>query len=42
MSYPFPGLVIERSGNVDGSRHVLDGEGASEVAAGDFVTNSRS
>ena len=39
-SYPLPGLVIERPRHVDGPRHVLDGEGAAKVAAGDLVADA--
>ena len=39
MTYSLPGFVVERSGDVNGAGHVLDGEGAAKVAAGDFVTD---
>ena len=39
-SYPLPRLIIERPRYVDCPGHVLDGEGAAEVAAGDLVTDA--
>ena len=41
-TYPLSGLVIERSGDVDGPGHVLHGERAPKVAPSDFVSDSRS
>lgn len=40
-TYSFAGLVVERSGHVNGARHVLDSESSSQVTAGDFVTDFR-
>lgn len=39
-TYPFPSLVVQSSGHVDGSRHVLNGESASYVTACDLVSNT--
>ena len=39
MTYSLPGFVVERSGDVNGAGHVLDGEGAAKGAAGDFGTD---
>ena len=40
-THPLPGFVIQRSGDVNGSRHVLDSEGTSYVTACDLVSNTR-
>ena len=41
-AYPFADFVVERSGHVDGARHVLDSKSTALVTFGDFVTDFRS
>lgn len=40
-THPFPSFVVERACHVDGTGHVLDGEGAAYVPARDLVSNTR-
>lgn len=41
VTHPLPRFVIQRSGHVDGSCHVFDGESAAYVTACDLVSNTR-
>ena len=38
-TYSFSGLVVQWAGDVDGARHVLDGESAAQITAGYLVAN---
>lgn len=41
FTYPFSRFVIQRSGYIDSTSHILDGKSAAYVTACDLVSNTR-